>query len=761
MTYTKHLSALLFTVAMATSALAQQHRSVLELNGQGEHLLIPSHPDFNIPPDGSYTISLHLSGDRTIIYNTGQRLISRRDLKAPKGSNQSGYELLGLRNLTKAFFGVSTPDSTGGYDHSLNIWTGDEALRRELRTWHHVAWVVDRTQHRMLLYIDGELQRKGQSPDIGNWCMEQNLPILIGAAQEGDRRVAFYGGKLDNIRFYRRALSPSEIREDSHTERISHKAEGLVAAYEFDNYRPGDTIINDVTGRHPAHLIGFPQRLPHHSVRTYREHGTNATLVGRGTTQPLFTFSLGLASPEPLRSLTLDLSGTTPSALTQVKLYETQNGDRFAPRSPGRLIATGKVGKGCKVTLRPVSKTQTLNAHSKLWVVTDVASSAPEGGKIVSRLLEVRLSGTAQPFRPDTLSRAYEHEIVLQRTLLWAPGENHSAHYRIPGIVRLNDGTLVASIDKRKNSEYDLPEDIDVEVKLSHDMGKTWSTPITVAKGSPQQGFGDAAMATDGRTIYMVMVSGSGLWHYPSQAKKPLQMYYTSSSDGGKSWSTMREISDEVYGDRFRYGGFFGSGNGIITSKGRIMFVAAMRTGEEWGGTMDNVLVYSDDQGKPWHTSPVARANGDESKVVELSDGTLLISSRNRAGGANARTFVRSTDSGMTWSEPQTWPELTGNACNAALARYAPIGSGKDQHLLLHTLPTSPTRDHLRLFLSEDEGKTWRYSRELCGGEAVYSELVILPDGSIGVISEEDDRPGFDIYFTRVSLDWLRGGKQH
>ena len=163
------------------------------------------------------------------------------------------------------------------------------------------------------------------------------------------------------------------------------------------------------------------------------------------------------------------------------------------------------------MTLRPVAKAPSLNAHSKLWVVTDVAPNAPEGGKVVTHLQEVRLSSTPHPFRPDTLSRAYEHEIVLQRTLLWAPGENHSAHYRIPGIVRLDDGTLVASIDKRKNSEYDLPEDIDVEVKLSHDMGKTWSAPITVAKGSPQQGFGDAAMATDGRTIHMVMVSGSGL----------------------------------------------------------------------------------------------------------------------------------------------------------------------------------------------------------------------------------------------------------
>ena len=70
--------------------------------------------------------------------------------------------------------------------------------------------------------------------------------------------------------------------------------------------------------------------------------------------------------------------------------------------------------------------------------------------------------------------------------------------------------------------------------------------------------------------------------------------------------------------------------------------------------------------------------------------------------------------------------------------------------------PASATRDHLKIFLSEDEGKTWPYSREVCRGESVYSELVIFPDGTIGIISEEDDNPGFDIYFTRVSLDWIR-----
>ena len=175
---------------------------------------------------------------------------------------------------------------------------------------------------------------------------------------------------------------------------------------------------------------------------------------------------------------------------------------------------------------------------------------------------------------------------------------------------------------------------------------------------------------------------------------------------------------------------------------------------------MDNILVYSDDKGKSWQISSPARHDGDESKVVELSDGSLLVSSRNRASGANARTYILTRDGGKTWMPAGTWPELTGNACNGAFARYQPIGKGRGEQskYLLHTLPASPTRDHLRLFLSKDEGKTWPVSREICRGESVYSEVMVFPDGTIGIISEENDRPAFDIYFTRVSLDWLLSG---
>lgn len=485
------------------------------------------------------------------------------------------------------------------------------------------------------------------------------------------------------------------------------------------------------------------------------ERRTNGHLVGRGKLQALQVFRLALGEPLALERIRLEIGGDDATSIERYQLYLTKNADRYDPRTPGLLLAEAKPEEG-GATLRAVKGAPKISSNSPLWLVADISSEAPEGHRLSTKVVEVKLAG-APAFSPD--SYRYEHEVVLQRTLIWAPGENHSAHYRIPALVCLANGDLVASIDKRKHTDRDLPADIDVEVKISRDQGRTWSAPVSVAKGSPEHGYGDAAMATDGRQIYMVMVAGSGLWRYPSEAEKPLEMYFTKSSDGGYTWAPLREISQEVYGQSYKYGGFFGSGNGIVTSTGRIAFVAALRTEPRWGGRMDNVLVYSDDEGRSWQTSPVARPDGDEAKVVELSGGEFLVSSRNRAGQPTPRTWVRSADGGRSWTTPQTWPELVGNACNTGLMRYGKGPSGGD--LLLHTLIESPKRDHLRIYLSEDGGKTWPFSRTLCDGEAAYSELVRLPNGNIGVISEEDDRPAYDIYFTEISLDWIRQGRSH
>ena len=61
--------------------------------------------------------------------------------------------------------------------------------------------------------------------------------------------------------------------------------------------------------------------------------------------------------------------------------------------------------------------------------------------------------------------------------------------------------------------------------------------------------------------------------------------------------------------------------------------------------------------------------------------------------------------------------------------------------------------------MSEDEGKTWSLGKTVCDGEAAYSEVTRLKNGNVGIISEENDLPAYDIYFTEVSLNWIRQGK--
>lgn len=479
----------------------------------------------------------------------------------------------------------------------------------------------------------------------------------------------------------------------------------------------------------------------------YTEYATNGNLIGRGRDQALF--ALHSSQFALLRRLTLDLAGTTHlSDISRLKVYQTSRTDRFDPRSPGKPIGQTRLD-GLPLASIPIEPRNS-TTDTVLWVVADISKFATEGNRVRTRLLS--MESVLGKISLDGTQAEHEQEIVLERTLIWSPGDDGSNHYRIPAIIRLKNGTLIASADKRKNTDVDLPADIDVVIKRSTDGGKTWSAPITVAQGRPDFGYGDAAMVTDGKVIHMVMAGGAGFWQYPAAAKEPLQMFYTQSRDGGKTWQPLRNISREIYGERWPWGGFNTSGNGIITSKGRIIFVAAMRADKNWGGQSDNIFVYSDDQGQSWHASPVVRDHGDESKVAELNDGTLLLSSRNRASGANARTLVHLTADGRQLSAPRQEPVLTGNACNGALTRYRPLGSKQHSRVLLQTLPASATRDHLKLFISEDEGKSWREALTLCRGESVYSEIVALPDGTIGVISEENDKPAFDIYYTRLSL---------
>ena len=356
-----------------------------------------------------------------------------------------------------------------------------------------------------------------------------------------------------------------------------------------------------------------------------------------------------------------------------------------------------------------------------------------------------------------------QNDTLFTRTELYHPGDYGSANYRIPGVITAKDGSIVIVTDKRKYNEGDLPQDIDIICNRSTDGGHTWSEPYTIAQGTGvNHGFGDCAVAwsNDDNGLIAVFVGGVGLWS--STPSNPIRSYKSYSYDNGASWTEPEDITNFIFGDNCIYpnqttwrASFFGSGNGLLTSTGRIMFVAAIREGS--AQSLNNYAVYSDDNGITWHVSGRASVGGDEAKVTELVDGRILMSIRH----AGKRWYNISDDGGETWhSNTSTWNDITAPACNGDLIRYTSVNQGYNKNRLLHSVPLGNSRRDVTVYISYDEGETWPVHKTIVPYSSAYSSLCILPDGTIGLYVEEEPNgtSGYSTVFYNFSLEWLTDG---
>ncbi len=170
--------------------------------------------------------------------------------------------------------------------------------------------------------------------------------------------------------------------------------------------------------------------------------------------------------------------------------------------------------------------------------------------------------------------------------------------------------------------------------------------------------------------------------------------------------------------------------------------------------------IYSDDSGKTWKASKTpATLDGDESKIVELPDGNLLMSIRARF--KSNRKFAISKDKGVTWKELEDYNDLTDIRCNGDIIRVR--HNGKD--VLLQSLPAGPWRSNITIYASYDNGRTWPVSHLVMHGPAAYSSMTLMPDGkSVGIVTEEgvhdvDDThsSGYRFWFNTIPLSEILG----
>ncbi len=363
-------------------------------------------------------------------------------------------------------------------------------------------------------------------------------------------------------------------------------------------------------------------------------------------------------------------------------------------------------------------------------------------------------------------------------------GEEGSQNYRIPALVQAPDGSLVAIADQRGSALGDLPNIISIVAKRSTDGGKTWGKMVTIAQGDKTAGttYGDAVAVVDeeAKKIIAIFVGNEnygsscvGLW--ASNSSYPLRLYQSESTDNGVTWTKPVDISESIYnaiyGSRRSWIGMFaGSGCAVQLKKGehagRLMFVVAARNDSSWGGTMSNYAVYSDDHGATWQVSTnAACTTGDEAKVVELENGDILMSIKNRRddsyNGGGSRLMAKSTDGGKTWSTATVNNNLMDPACNGDIVSVTHNGT----YYLLHSLPASSSvRENVTVYLSSDNGQTWDVKREIYSGYSAYSSMQVLEDGTVGILVEEGKwdgnlpgADGFNLAYYNFTLDWLIG----
>lgn len=449
-------------------------------------------------------------------------------------------------------------------------------------------------------------------------------------------------------------------------------------------------------------------------------------------------------------SVTLNLGATKATDLESVKVYTSANDDFV---SNGQRSAT-LVGTASAITDNVVTVNftngVTFKENQRFYVTADIKSDATVGNKF-----DVAITGlTYNTDKTATITSGNpegQGVIYKVQSAPFQPYDLGSHYWRIPAMVVLHhqqgenaskNGRVVTMADNRFDHNGDLPNHIDVYERHSDDNGATWSTHKMVVGTEADHalvggghGFGDVSLVecASGK-IVAIMVGGPG--YFQSTPSNPIVPTIITSTDGGDTWSTPRTLTNELYNTTYKegavQGSFAGSGRGLMLQRqkneqlnGRIMFAMSHRFGKN---NVQEYIIYSDDEGNTWKFSTQsAYSGGDESKLVELADGTVMISVRQ--GGQ--RGYNKSTDGGVTWGTQAKWADISGCACNADILYV-------NDRVLLHSYPNNGSRKNLTIKASFDDGKSWSNPYVVCAPGASYSTMDVTKDGDIAIFYEDN-----------------------
>jgi len=499
-------------------------------------------------------------------------------------------------------------------------------------------------------------------------------------------------------------------------------------------------------------LITIEEEKPMRLVEVDVEQPVVPVLVGKSL-NPVLGLKIvteGGLNPLALEAVEVSLEGTT----RVVDVAEVSMVPGSADPSGGFSDPFDQVAAGETVAFS--GKQQLVAGDNWLWVSVDLKDEADVDGLVDASISRLKISGELVELPVGSRVGAQRIGVALRQH-----GDDGSAAYRIPGLVRSKKGTLVAVYDVRYDHAGDLPADIDVGVSRSEDGGRSWK-PMEVAMDMGEgkgNGVGDPCVFVDEVTgriwIAALWSHGNRGWHGSGPGLEPEetgQLVMVWSDDDGLTWSEPRNITKEVKDPTWRLL-LDGPGAGITMKDGTLVFPAQYRAadGKPW-----STLIWSNDRGESWQIGSGVKSDTTEAQLVELDAGEIMINCRDNRGGS--RTVAVTRDLGRSWEMHSTDRKaLPESVCMASLLKWDIPGVG--ERLIFSNPATTRGRHTMTLKVSEDGGMTWPehlheiYDKRSGSG---YSCLAPADDSHVGVLYEGPS----EIYFLRVAVkDLIDGSK--